>query len=128
MGSRTAVAMALKMLIQALLGRLVIVRRHGKNSVYAHVFQFFRELDHFGGVVAARAREHRHLPLGFFERDLDHAKVLEAGQRGAFAGGAAGHQKVDAGLDLPAHQYTQSVFIERKILAGKELLARCHIL
>ena len=75
-------------------------------------FQFVREFDHFARVVAARAGEHRHLALGFFERDLDDAQVFGAAQRGAFAGGAAGHQEIDPGVDLPAHQPAQRRFVE----------------
>ncbi len=48
------------------------------------------------GVVAARAGQHRNFALGFFERDRDHAQMFLAGERGAFAGGAAGHQEIDA--------------------------------
>ena len=55
-------------------------------------------------VVAAGAGEHRHLALGLFERDLDDAQMLGARERRALAGGAAGHQEIDARVDLPAHQ------------------------
>src|ERR1035441_11068795 len=41
--------------------------------------------------------------------------MLGAGERGAFAGGPAGDQEVDAGLDLPADQAPERLFIERKI-------------
>jgi hypothetical protein len=58
--------------------------------------QFAREFDHFVSVVAAGAGEHRNFAGRFFDRDLDHAQVFFAGERGAFAGGAAGDQKIDA--------------------------------
>ena len=78
-----------------------------------------RELDHFGGVVAARARQHRHAALGFFERDLDHAQMFLVRERGTFARGSAGHQEVDAFFDLPLHQRAKRVFIERAVLAER---------
>ncbi len=82
--------------------------------------EFAREFDHFVGVVAARAGEHRDLAVGFFDRDLDHAQMLVAGERRALAGGAAGHQKIDAGLDLPADQRAQRRLIERADRDGTE--------
>ena len=76
-------------------------------------FDLVRQFDHLAGVVAAGAGQHRNFALGFFERDLDHAQVLGARERGALAGGAAGHQEIDAGVDLPADQRAQRRFVER---------------
>src|SRR5436190_1013876 len=78
------------MLVQAFLCGLVVVRCNGEDAVRAQVLQLARQLDYFLGIVAAGARQHRDLVLGFFERDLDHAQMLRAGQRGALAGRAAG--------------------------------------
>ena len=87
-----------------------------------------RELDHFGGVVAARAGQHRNLALGLFDRDLDHAQMLGARERGALAGGAAGHQKIDARLNLPPDQPAQRRLVERQIRSETESLTLCRIL
>ena len=38
-------------------------------------------------------------------------QMLEARERGAFARGAAGHQEIDAGVDLATHQFAQSLFV-----------------
>ena len=78
-------------------------------------FDFLGEFDDFVRVVAAGAGEHGDLALGFFERDLDHAQMLFARERRAFARGAAGHQEVDPGVDLPAHQLPQRCFIQRAV-------------
>ena len=66
-------------------------------------------------VVAAGAGEDGHLALGLFDRDLDDAEVLVAGERRALAGGAAGDQKIDARFDLAAHQPAQSRFVQRAV-------------
>ena len=91
------------MLVEAFLRGLVVVRRDGENAVGAQGFDFVREFDDFVGVVAAGAGEHGNFALGLFQRDLHHAQMLGASERRALAGGAAGNQEIDAGLDLTAH-------------------------
>ena len=48
-------------------------------------------------------------------RSID-AQPLVMRQRRRLAGGAAGHKKVDARLNLPAHQFAQGRFIQAAIL------------
>ena len=115
MGSGDGGGDGLVVLVEAFLRGLVVVRRDGEDAVDAQVLQFAGELDDFGGVVAAGAGEHGDLALGLFERDLDHAQMFVARERGALAGGAAGHQEVDACRDLAPHQPAQRGFIQRQI-------------
>ena len=105
----------LVVLVEAFLGGLVVVGRDGEDAVRAQALQFARQFDDFARVVAARAAQHRHLALGLFDRDLDDAQMLGARERGAFAGGAAGNQEIDSGIDLAADQPAQRLFIERQI-------------
>ncbi len=90
-------------LIQAFLRGLVVVRGDGKNPVDSHLLQLSCQFDDFVSVVAAGSGQHRHFPLGFFERQFHHPQMLFASQRGALARGSAGNQKVDALLDLSAY-------------------------
>ena len=61
------------MLVQPFLRRLVVLGGDGENAIGAHRLDLGSEVNHFSGVVTARARQHRHTTLGFFERDFDHA-------------------------------------------------------
>ena len=108
------------MLIQAFLRRLVVVRRHGENAVDAHVLQFLRQLDHFGGVVAARAGQHRNLALGFFERDLDHAQMFaRASASGLSPVVPQGTRKLMPASIWRCTRRRKRRFVERQILAER---------
>ena len=89
------------MLIQPLLRRLVVIRGDGQNPVNAAFRKLSRQCNHFRGVVSARATEHRHVALDYFNGDLYHAQVLFMRQRRTLAGGPAGHQKIDPCTNLP---------------------------
>jgi hypothetical protein len=102
-------------LVEAFLGGLVVVGRDGEDAAHAQVFEFARQFDDFARVVAARAAQHRHAALGLIDRDLDNAQVFGAREGGAFAGGAAGDQEVDARIYLAAHQTPQGCFVERLV-------------
>jgi hypothetical protein len=54
--------------------------------------------------------------LGGGDADIDHPLVLFHGERGRFAGGAAGHQPVRAFLDLPGHELLEAFLIDRSVL------------
>ncbi len=54
-----------------------------------------------------RSGDNGDAPGGDFNGDVDHAQPFFVTERRRFAGGAAGHQKIDAGLDLPRHQIAQ---------------------
>ena len=55
-------------------------------------------------------------PAGGLDGQVNHAQPFIVRQSRRFAGGAAGDQKVDARLHLPAHQVAQGGFIEAAIL------------
>src|ERR1041385_6309982 len=108
-------------LIQPLLRRLIVIRRHGQNSVDAEMLEFAGQLNHLGCVVAAGSAQHSRFAFRLFERDLDDAQMFCASQRRALARGAAGYQKINTGFYLPPHQPAQNVLIERLIFPE-----RCH--
>ena len=72
-----------------------------------------RRLDHFVRVVAAGAGEHRNLALRLLDDDLDDAQALGGGERRRLAGRAAGHEKVNAGVDLPPCQPPHARLVQR---------------
>ena len=74
----------------------------------------------FRRVVAAGAGEHGNAAGSFFERDFHDAQMLSLAERGIFAGGAAGHQKINSRIDLAAHQPAQSRLVERRDRAEME--------
>ena len=67
----------------------------------------------FLGVVAARARQHRHLAGRFFDHELDDAPAFGVRQRGRLAGRAARHEKVNAGVDLPPREALDAGLVDR---------------
>ena len=105
----------LEMLVKAFLRGLVVIRADGKDAVCAELLEFESQLDDVRGVVSAGAGQHGNLAARFVDGDFHDAALLGMRERGAFAGGAAGDQEVDAAVDLAAHQPANRFFIERKI-------------
>ena len=104
-GSAHGLGDRLVVLIQTFLRGLVVVRRHREDAVGAELLAFAARVRSLRACCSRpRPPAPALLPFGLFDRDLDHAQMLFARQRRAFARGAAGHQKIDAVLDLPAHQ------------------------
>ena len=64
------------------------------------------------GVVAACAGEHGHLAAGFVDENLDDPDALRERQRRVLARRAAGHEEVNAGVDLPAAQPADRLLVE----------------
>src|SRR5260221_1621935 len=101
-----------EVLEEAFLGGLVVVRSDGKNSIRAELLEFVGEGDDLGGVVSASAGENRHFALGYFESELDNTEMLGVGERGAFAGGPAGDEEVDARVNLALDESADGGFVE----------------
>src|SRR5208282_3432265 len=118
-------------LVQALLRGLVVIRADGEDSGRAERFVVACALDDFGGVVAAGAGNDAHPAARLFDRDLDDAVELRVRERRAFARGAAGHEEIDAGVDLALDETAQRLLIEglvppkrsdqRRAASGKHL-------
>src|SRR5262249_25843133 len=68
--------------------------------------------DHLVRVVAAGAGEDRDLVAGFFDHQLDDASALGGGEGRGLAGGAAGDEKMNAGVDLPSGETTHTRLIQ----------------
>src|SRR5260370_25389061 len=106
------------MLEQSFRRRLVVIRRHRKNSIGAKSGQFARQRNHLRGVITASTRENRHLPLGQSDGDLNDLNVLCVFQRRALARCAAWHGEVDTCVNLPLDQGSQRWFVQRTIASN----------
>lgn len=54
--------------------------------------------------------------VDLLDADADSGFMLVVGHRGGFAGGAAGHEAVDALFDLPFDEFTVSFLIDLAVL------------
>src|SRR5207237_6760412 len=98
--------------IEAFLRRLVVVRRDREKTGRVAARHLARCVDHLTRVVAAGAGENRHAPARLVDEDLDGAQAFGVGERRVLARRAAGTQKMDACVDLPASEPANGGFIE----------------
>src|ERR1700691_1234885 len=66
--------------------------------------------------MGSGARNNRRAPRHDFDGDINSLQPLVVRQSGSFAGGAAGNQKINSGLDLPRHQVAQGGFVDGAVL------------
>src|SRR5260370_2985166 len=102
---------------ESFLRRLVVILRDREDAIPSESAQFARQGYHFRGVVTARARENRNLPLRQLDRNLHDAKVLFVRPRRAFASRSARNEKIDARLDLPSNQSSQRCFVDSAVVS-----------
>ena len=116
-----------EVLILAFLGGLVVIRVGGKDAIYATDLLEARghPEQNAGGVVGAPSPD-RDASRGGVNDDVDGVEPLVFLERRRFAGGTAGHQKIDAGVDLPIHQSAQSLLIDRKVRVRPERRHECR--
>src|SRR5205823_9078581 len=100
---------------KALLRRLVVIRCDRENSIGAKLRQFVRQRDHFGGVIAARARKNWHLPVSQLNRNLHDAQLFFVRQRRTLTSRSARNEKLYSRINLPSHQSAQRGFVERAV-------------
>src|ERR1700719_1053555 len=106
-----------EVLEEAFLRGLIVVGSDGEDAVGAEILEFDGERDDFSGVIAAGAREDGHFALGDFEGELDDAEMLGVRERGAFSGGAAGDEEVDACVELAGDERAEGLLVERAVSA-----------
>ena len=76
----------------------------------------FGHHDCVGGVVGAGAGDDGNAFVDLLDADADSGFMFVVGHRGGFAGGAAGHEAVDALFDLPFDEFTVSFLIDLAVL------------
>ena len=84
-----------------------------QGGVRADIFGELGQRDGFAGVVGARAGDDGNAFVDLLDADADSGFMLVVGHRGGFAGGAAGHQTVDALGDLTLDKGAVGLFIHR---------------
>jgi hypothetical protein len=103
-------------LVEAFLGRLVVVGRHGEEAAHAERLDIAHELDHLARVVAARAGQDRHAARRLLDHQLDDAQLLAMAERRRLAGRAARRHEVNARIDLPPHEPPDSRLVNRPVV------------
>jgi hypothetical protein len=106
----------LEVLVKAFLGRLVVVRGYGKNSLHAQPAHLGGKIDHFPGVISAHSRNHGNPPRHFLDHGADDGEELSVLERGGFSRCAAGDKEVDAGAELELNQTPQCIKVQGAIL------------
>jgi len=102
---------------ESLLRRAVVVGGDDEEGVGARGDGGGGEVHGLAGRVGAGAGDHRHAAARVLDHAANDLEVLAVVHGGRFAGGADGHEAVDAGLDLEVHQAAEFVVGDR---AGAE--------
>ena len=108
-----------KMLDQALLGGLVVVRRNHQDGVGANRPGVFRFSEGREGVVPAHAHDHLHFALAGVHRIAHQLIVLVLTQRGVFAGGAANHDGSGPAGQLKVQLLLQLIVVYALLAKGR---------
>ena len=107
----------LEMAVLAFLRGLVVVGRGGEDAVDAGARgDFFRLLDGVVRGVGGRAGHDGDASGDDFDGGVDDVQPFVVGERGSLAGGAAGNQEINAGLDLPRDQIAQGSVVDGAVL------------
>ena len=106
-----------EMAVLAFLRGLVVVGRGGEDVVDSGARgDLFRFLDGVVGGVGRRAGHDGDASGHDFDGGVDDVEPFVVGESGRLAGGAAGNQKINAGLDLPCDQIAQGCVVDGAIL------------
>ncbi len=100
---------------QALLGRLVVIRRDDEQRIGADGFGMLGKLDRFHRVVGAGAGNDRHALGGDFHAEFDHPLVLVMGERRRFPRGADRHEAGGSLGNLPFHMGGKGLLVDRAL-------------
>ncbi len=108
-----------KVLVQAFLRRLVVVRHNLQRRVRTHLLRMPRQFDCLGRRVATRAGDHRNAPARRFHCDLDQLAVLARCHRRRFAGGAHRNDRTRTLRNMPIDQAAIGVEVERTVFVHR---------
>ena len=131
-GRVEASATARKWRAEPVLRGLVVVGRGGEDAVDAEGAHAPGLVHGAAGVVAGRAGHHRHPAGGGLDHRRDDLLALAVVHGLRLAGGAAGHEEVDAFGDLPLDERAERPKVERAVLGerrdqrGAAALEACH--
>ncbi|MNL15688.1 hypothetical protein D3C87_1366920 [compost metagenome] len=102
----------LEVLVQAFLGRLVVIRSHQQAGIGAGDLRIGGQLDGFTSRVRASPGDHRNAPCNLLHHVTNHFDVLVHVKGGRFTCSADRHDGVGAVLQVKVHQFAQAVPVE----------------
>ena len=102
----------LVVLVEAFLGRLVVIGRDDQHCIGADLGGILGELDGLVGRVRSSAGDHGHPALRRYDCQLDDALVLIVIQRRALASRSGRHKSVRAFADLPFDNAPEGFLVE----------------
>eukprot|EP00614_Pseudopedinella_elastica_P036870 CAMPEP_0181261906 /NCGR_PEP_ID=MMETSP1097-20121128/1748_1 /TAXON_ID=35684 /ORGANISM="Pseudopedinella elastica, Strain CCMP716" /LENGTH=157 /DNA_ID=CAMNT_0023360561 /DNA_START=72 /DNA_END=542 /DNA_ORIENTATION=+ len=97
----------LEVLIQAFLGRLVVVGNNEQAGICAKLMGLGRQFNGLTGAVAAGARNNRDATINTFDDVANGLAMLFRVERCGFAGGAHSNDAVCAVFDMKVYQLVQ---------------------
>src|SRR5437867_13392240 len=103
------------MFVVTLLRRLVVIGSDRKHTVGAEPSRLPCTFNRLRSRIAARSDDHRHAASGLFDHDLRDPVRLLTTERGAFTGGAAWQDHVDAFGYLEINKSAMRILIESTI-------------
>jgi hypothetical protein len=106
------------MLIEALLGRFVVVGGDEQGSLGSGLLCVAGEAHRFGRAVGPGPRDDGDSSPGFLDGDVHDPIVLAVGEGGRLAGGAARNNPVNPLPDLPVDQLSERVLVELPVAEG----------
>ena len=101
-----------EMRVEAVLGRLVVIRRDDQQAVRAVLLGLTRERDRLRGRVRARASDHRAAATRLLDAPAHDIVMLVMAHRRTLARGADGHEPVRSFGDLPVDQAAERALVE----------------
>src|SRR5690606_28583120 len=102
----------LEVLVQALLGRLVVVGNDRQPRLRAYVLGILGKLDGLVGGVSADTGNDGQAPRRVLDRYTDELGMFFHADRGRFARSADDHQRVGTLGDMPVDQFSIGVEVE----------------
>ncbi|MNM91872.1 hypothetical protein D3C81_1041830 [compost metagenome] len=101
-----------EMLVQAFLGRLVVVRGHQQAGIRATGLGGFGQLHGFASGIGAGTGDHRNTAVDLVNHATDNFKVLAHVESGRLARGADRYDGIGAFLQVEIHQLREAVPIQ----------------
>src|SRR5262249_41573611 len=105
----------LEVLIESFLRGLVVIRRDHEHRIGARLLRMPRKLDRLGSGIRTGTGDHGNPSLRLLDAPADDTVVLLMRQGGALAGSPDGNQPVGALGNLPIHQSTEGLLVERAV-------------
>ena len=104
-------SIASKLPEQALLRRLVVIRRHDERGIRTGLFCVLCQFNRFGSRIGPRPGDHGHAFISHLDADFHDTFVFVMAERRRLAGRTDRHEAVRTLVDLPVDQISERFFI-----------------